>query len=93
SPPTHLSGEIGSNRGDRNGSGANNDREAIVLWLQKLKDEDTTRSYRKEAERFFLWATIERDKPLSSITTADCLAYQKFLNDLGRVSDDYWNQT
>ncbi|MFY0022661.1 hypothetical protein ABTQ05_22290, partial [Acinetobacter baumannii] len=55
--------------------------------------EDTTRSYRKEAERFFLWATIERDKPLSSITTADCLAYQKFLNDLGRVSDDYWNQT
>ncbi|MFX4404775.1 hypothetical protein ABTA52_20670, partial [Acinetobacter baumannii] len=30
---------------------------------------------------------------MSSITTADCLAYQKFLNDLGRVSDDYWNQT
>lgn len=48
-------------------------------WLQLLSH--TQRAYRKEAERFLLWAVIERRKPLSSMTTEDCVAYREFLAD------------
>ncbi|MGQ3179798.1 MAG: hypothetical protein ACT6SC_19585, partial [Blastomonas fulva] len=39
----------------------------------------TQRSYRKEAERLLLWATLERGKPLSSLTADDVGAYADFL--------------
>ncbi len=39
----------------------------------------TQRSYRKEAERFLLWAILERKKALSSMTTEDCIAYRHFI--------------
>ena len=39
----------------------------------------TQRAYRKEAERFLLWAIVERRKPLSSMTAEDCAAYVEFL--------------
>jgi site-specific recombinase XerD len=48
-------------------------------WMQTLSH--TQRAYRKEAERFLLWAVIERRKPLSSMTTEDCVAYREFLAD------------
>ena len=48
-------------------------------WLQLLSH--TQRAYRKEAERFLLWAVVERRKPLSSMTTEDCVAYREFLAD------------
>jgi len=48
-------------------------------WLNFLSH--TQRAYRKEAERFLLWAIVERRKPLSSMTTEDCLAYRAFLAD------------
>lgn len=48
-------------------------------WLSLLSH--TQRSYRKEAERFLLWAVIERKKPLSSMTVEDCNAYREFLAD------------
>jgi len=50
-----------------------------LSWLEHLSN--TQRSYRKEAERFLLWAVIERKKPLSSMTTEDCIAYRAFLAD------------
>ncbi|WP_232346500.1 phage integrase family protein [Cupriavidus sp. USMAA2-4] len=46
-------------------------------WLHYLSH--TQRAYRKEAERFLLWAIVERQKPLSSMDTDDCLAYRDFL--------------
>lgn len=48
-------------------------------WLQYLSH--TQRAYRKEGERFLLWAVVERRKPLSSMTTEDCAAYRAFLAD------------
>ena len=50
-----------------------------VAWLQYLTH--TQRSYRKEAERFLLWAVLVRQKPLSSMTLEDCVAYRDFLAD------------
>jgi len=41
----------------------------------------TQRSYRKEAERLLLWATLVRGKPLSSLDPSDYEAYQAFLLD------------
>jgi site-specific recombinase XerD len=48
-------------------------------WLQNLTH--TQRSYRKEAERFMLWAIVQRKKPLSSMTAEDCIEYAAFLVD------------
>lgn len=46
-------------------------------WLQTLSH--TQRAYRKEAERFLLWAILVRGKPLSSMSHEDCVAYRDFL--------------
>lgn len=48
-------------------------------WLQSLSN--TQRAYRKEAERFLLWAIVEKGKPLSSMTQEDCVGYREFLGD------------
>nr|WP_286197935.1 phage integrase family protein [Variovorax boronicumulans] len=53
--------------------------ESPLDWLLTLSH--TQRAYRKEAERFLLWAVVERRKPLSSMTTEDCTAYRDFLAD------------
>ncbi|WP_238139536.1 phage integrase family protein [Roseateles aquatilis] len=53
--------------------------EGPMDWLLCLSN--TQRSYRKEAERFLLWAVVERRRPLSSMTTEDCVAYREFLSD------------
>jgi site-specific recombinase XerD len=53
--------------------------EGPLDWLQYLSN--TQRAYLKEAERFLLWAIIQRKKPLSSMTTEDCGAYRDFLAD------------
>lgn len=60
--------------------GASNDLEAVNAWLAYYKDKvSTQRSYRKEVERFMLWCAQELKKPLSSVTSPDCLAYRAFL--------------
>jgi site-specific recombinase XerD len=41
----------------------------------------TARAYRREAERFLLWAVLARGKALSSIDEHDCAAYRSFLGD------------
>ena len=48
-------------------------------WLQALSN--TQRAYRKEAERFLLWAVVQKSKPLSSMTQEDCVEYRDFLGD------------
>ncbi len=48
-------------------------------WLQSLSH--TQRAYRKEAERFLLWAIIHKAKALSSMSNEDCIEYRDFLAD------------
>lgn len=51
--------------------------EGPIDWLHCLSS--TQRAYRKEAERFFLWAIMQQQKPLSSLNADDCDAYRTFL--------------
>lgn len=89
--PVGLDGARGSNRGERSLLSAHNDLSAIEAWLSKTKpDSHTRRSYRKEAERFVLWAILEKNKPVSLLTVEDCIDYRDFLWDLGRVTPAIW---
>lgn len=74
---------------------ADDDRSAIQAWLGArgrpavppsaepgragARLTCTQQAYRKEAERFLLWAVRERRCALSSVTVEDCLAYRDFL--------------
>jgi site-specific recombinase XerD len=79
--PNALDGSNGRFRAPRSGCllNAQTDYEAVQSWLELHEAPDTTRAYRKEAERLLLWAIIERQKPLSSLTTDDAIAYRSFL--------------
>lgn len=92
-PRPEMDGSCGENRGVRNRTGVENDFDAIHLWLKQQENINTYRSYRKEAERFLLWALLERGKPFSSLLTEDCLAYRNFLRDLGRLDENAWALT
>lgn len=46
-------------------------------------NQHTYTAYRKEAERFLLWAVLERGKALSSLDSVDCAAYRRFLENPG----------
>jgi site-specific recombinase XerD len=48
-------------------------------WLQALSN--TQRAYRKEAERFLLWAITHKGKALSSMSNEDCIEYREFMAD------------
>jgi site-specific recombinase XerD len=48
-------------------------------WLQALSN--TQRAYRKEAERFLLWAITHKGKALSSMSNEECIEYRDFLAD------------
>ena len=81
-PPAGLDGSRGTNRAppERCKVAAANDYEAIQAWLRlRVEGSHTWRAYRKEAERFLLWAVVERHKPLSSLDGGDCVAYRDFL--------------
>ncbi len=91
--PQALDGAQGINRGERSLLSAHNDLAAIQAWLNKCKPGGhTVRSYRKEAERFVLWAVVEKGKPVSSLTVEDCIDYRDFLWDLGRVTPAVWSK-
>ena len=80
--PHALSGRQGRNRQQRErcALAADDDLAAIQVWLARRPvGSPTWRSYRNEAERFLLWAIVERRKAFSDLTTEDCLAYQAFL--------------
>lgn len=83
SPPTHLDGRQGINRGRHSirQIAADTDIEAIRLWLAEYAGSPhTLRSYRKEAVRLLLWSTRTQAKPVSSLTREDLLAYEAFLS-------------
>lgn len=81
--PPDLDGSAGRNRGSGLAQiSAGNDLEAVGAWLAQFTDRAATlANYRKEAERLMLWATLERGKPLSSLTHEDFVAYRVFLAD------------
>ncbi|MGJ7523909.1 phage integrase family protein [Variovorax sp. LT1P1] len=65
---------------------ARNDHEAIGAWLASKgaggeggELTATQRAYRKEGERLLLWAILERQKPLSSLSVEDATTYRSFL--------------
>ncbi|NYT64782.1 tyrosine-type recombinase/integrase [Alcaligenaceae bacterium] len=79
-----LDGSTGLNRAHGNQSqiAANTDIDAIIAWLTRFTDSpNTLANYRKEAERLLLWSTGTMQKPVSSLTHEDLLAYQRFLSD------------
>jgi site-specific recombinase XerD len=81
-PPSERDGSNGANRApvERCKVAAANDYEAIQVWLRlRVQGTHTWRAYRKEAERFLLWAVMERRKALSSLDGDDCVAYRDFL--------------
>jgi integrase len=52
------------------------------MWLAEVaKSNSSFRSYRLEAERCLLWATVARGKPLSALNDEDIAAYARFLRD------------
>lgn len=79
-----LAGETGEFRSHMaNTLGATNDLEAVHAWLEHYQEKPSTlRSYRKEVERFLLWCAQELKKPLSSVTSPDCLRYREFLSNV-----------
>jgi len=80
--PAGLSGERGSNRAAAHlrRTPATDDLEAVQAWLaQHSPASHTWRAYRREAERFLLWAAFRRGKALSSLEAEDCAAFRDFL--------------
>ncbi len=59
--------------------GLDSGTEPSLDWLQALSH--TQRAYRKEAERFLLWAILHQGRALSSMSNEDCTAYRDFLAD------------
>lgn len=79
-----LAGEAGAFRSHMaNTLGATNDLQAVHAWLEHYQEKPSTlRSYRKEVERFMLWCAQDLKKPLSSVTSPDCLRYREFLSNV-----------
>ena len=79
--PIELDGSNGTFRAppDTCTLSARTDFEAVKSWLELHESPTTIRAYRKEAERLMLWAVLERNKALTSLTTDDAVAYRAFL--------------
>jgi len=79
--PHEVDGSSGTFRAPRHTCtlDANNDYAAVQAWLSLHESTATQRVYRKEAERLILWAIVERDRALSSLTTEDAIAYRGFM--------------
>jgi len=79
--PEELNGTHGTFRVPPSGCtlSADNDYEAVLVWLALHESSATKRAYRKEAERLILWAVVARGRALSSLTTEDATAYRGFL--------------
>ena len=90
--PALMDGSQGENRHPKPKTRAANDKEAIERWLNGVRQGHTRRAYRKEAERFLLWAILEKRKPFSSLLLDDCIEYRNFLNGLGRDTPLLWSQ-
>jgi site-specific recombinase XerD len=90
--PNDLTGVSGTNRAYFNKIEARDDFAAIQTWLRSVGSKvHTVRSYKGQAERFLLWMVFERQKPLSSATTEDCISYRDFLDALDEGKLWFWN--
>jgi site-specific recombinase XerD len=59
---------------------ANNDFEAVLCWLEKYRQTETTyKNYKKESERLLLWCIHEKRKALSDLDAQDLEDYFLFL--------------
>lgn len=88
-----LDGSTGTNRHHSNDLDAEHDLDAVRMWLRaRAVNPNTLGQYRKESERFLLWCTLERGKPLSSITAKDAALYPTWLEELGRTEPNVWAQ-
>ena len=59
---------------------AENDVEAIKVWIQQFKETPTTkRAYQKEAERLLLWCTFEKGMTLADLKAEYFEEYFNFL--------------
>lgn len=80
-----LDGSNGTNRQRAPGSvlqiAAANDLEAIEAWIdaRAAGNDHTVRSYRREAYRLMAWSVSFQGKPISSMTTKDVGAFEKWL--------------
>ncbi len=84
--PAELSGAEGLNRAPVPAHQAEiaHDYAAIDTWIRirGARSEHTQRAYRREGERFLLWALFAKGKAFSSLNTLDCAEYlDKFLPD------------
>ena len=79
--PHEVDGSQGTFRAPRASCALNatNDYQAVLAWLSLHETPATQSAYRKEAERLMLWAIVERERALSSLTTEDAIAYRAFL--------------
>lgn len=79
-----MDGARGCNRGRACKIDADDDTAAINAWLTaRGTTGHTLRAYRRESERFLLWAVLEAGKPVSALDADDCSRYQQFLAMLG----------
>ncbi|MBP3438282.1 MAG: tyrosine-type recombinase/integrase [Sutterella sp.] len=91
--PPELSGADGLNRAPAAACSldAGTDLEALRVWLTaRASNPNTEASYRKEAERFYLWCLIERKTALSSVRAGDAALYLRWLEALGRTDEGAW---
>ena len=93
--PLGLDGREGSNRAANHARSleATDDLSAIRSWLlARANNVNTQGVYRKEAERFLLWCTQERQIALSSVGLEEASLYLRWLEQLGRMPDSLWAQ-
>ncbi|MBO7173026.1 MAG: site-specific integrase [Burkholderiaceae bacterium] len=93
--PLGLDGREGSNRAANHARSleATDDLSAIRSWLlARANNVNTQGVYRKEAERFLLWCTQERQIALSSVGLEEASLYLRWLEQLGRLPESLWSQ-
>lgn len=90
-----LDGRTGTNRADDHllSLEATDDLSALKAWLAARANNINTQGvYRKEAERFLLWCTVEREIALSSVGLEEASGYLRWLEQLGRLDDAEWSK-
>lgn len=88
-----LDGRTGSNRGNDKLKNleATDDLSAVKAWIAARAGNINTQGvYRKEAERFLLWCTVEKEIAMSSVGVSEASDYLRWLEELGRLDDSDW---
>ena len=88
-----LDGKTGSNRGNdaMKSLEATDDLSAVKTWLSaRAGNANTQGVYRKEAERFLLWCTVEKEIAMSSVGVTEASDYLRWLEELGRLAESDW---